>query len=176
MSLRKISSGRVEERGIFFRKWFFYTTKTNYFVLHESAYEQALTERKSVGAALIGRDANRVLYWAESGLYWADAELSAKDVALLIWDRQRRQDSKLEHLRTIREQGERVTTTRRRGIPEDVREYVWQRDKKRCQKCHSKHDLQIDHIIPVAQGGGNSDKNLQVLCGDCNRRKGNSII
>lgn len=29
----------------------------------------------------------------------------------------------------------------------------------------------VDHIKPVSQGGSNWPKNLQCLCGDCNRRK-----
>lgn len=176
MSLRKVSNGRVEERGIFFRKWLFHTTKTNYYVLHSGEYEHALAERDSTGVAKIGQDGGRVLWWADSGLYWADRELSAENVALLIWDRQRRQDAKLDRLRTIREQGEEVSAARRRGIPADVRAHVWQRDAGRCQKCGNRNDLQFDHIIPVSKGGGNSAKNIQLLCGDCNRRKGNSII
>ena len=175
MSFRKVSSGRIEERGIFFRKWFFHTTQTKYFVLNDEAYQQALAKRKSVGAAKIGRDADRVLWWTNSGLYWSDPELSDKDVALLVWDRQRRQDSRLDRLRQIRVQGEKVAPTRRQQIPEDVRDHVWLRDKGRCQQCGSKNDLQFDHIIPVARGGGNAAKNIQVLCGGCNRRKSDSI-
>lgn len=32
--------------------------------------------------------------------------------------------------------------------------------------------LEVDHIHPVALGGTNDRGNLQVLCSDCNRRKG----
>ncbi|WP_419552025.1 HNH endonuclease [Candidatus Poriferisodalis sp.] len=176
MSLRKISSGRVEERGFFFRKWLFYTTKTNYFVLNQTAYEEVTAQRKRDGAARIGRDADRVLWWTDSGLYWSDPELKGKDVALLIWDRQRRQDSKLERLRKIRTKSEDITAARRERIPDEVRAIVFERDSGRCQKCGSQDDLEYDHIIPVAKGGGNSVNNIQILCADCNRRKGSSII
>lgn len=96
-------------------------------------------------------------------------------MALLIWDRQRRQASKLERLRTIREHGEDATAVRRQRIPEEVQLHVFERDGGRCQKCGSRSDLQLDHVIPVSKGGGNATQNIQLLCGDCNRKKGNSV-
>src|SRR5262249_38150822 len=38
--------------------------------------------------------------------------------------------------------------------------------------CGATNELQFDHVIPVALGGGSSADNLQLLCGPCNRRKG----
>ena len=32
--------------------------------------------------------------------------------------------------------------------------------------------LQVDHIVPVAHGGGCEEDNLRILCGDCNLREG----
>ncbi|MDE2992677.1 MAG: HNH endonuclease [Chloroflexota bacterium] len=64
---------------------------------------------------------------------------------------------------------------RRERIPSEVRALVWERDDGRCVHCGADADLQFDHIIPVAKGGGNAADNIQVLCGDCNRRKSDSI-
>jgi len=36
--------------------------------------------------------------------------------------------------------------------------------------------LEIDHVIPVCQGGTNDDENLIVACEDCNRGKGGKTI
>lgn len=52
---------------------------------------------------------------------------------------------------------------------------VWQRDSGRCVECDSNEDLEFDHIIPLAMGGANTLRNLQLLCGSCNRRKGATL-
>jgi len=70
---------------------------------------------------------------------------------------------------------ERVPSARRERIPEDVRLFVWQRDEGKCVKCGSKERLEYDHIIPIAEGGANTARNLQLLCELCNRTKGKNI-
>ena len=59
---------------------------------------------------------------------------------------------------------------RRRAIPAAVRRFVWERDQGRCcyvdpisgRRCNSSHLLQIDHLLPVAQGGGAEPSNLRL--------------
>lgn len=46
------------------------------------------------------------------------------------------------------------------------------RRQKRCTYCKSSRKLEFDHIVPLAKGGDNSRKNLQVLCHNCNTLKG----
>jgi 5-methylcytosine-specific restriction endonuclease McrA len=65
--------------------------------------------------------------------------------------------------------------TRRKPIPDDVRMFIWQRDEGRCIKCGNREQLEYDHIIPVAEGGSNTARNIQLLCETCNRQKGKSI-
>lgn len=66
----------------------------------------------------------------------------------------------------------RPTPVRKRAaIPSSVKQAVWQRDGGRCAICGATTDLHFDHVIPVSKGGGNSPKNLQILCGECNRAK-----
>lgn len=134
--------------------------------------EEALAQD---GAASIAEDSGRVLWQTSDGYYWDDDGLDAEAVALLAWDRLRRQDARVERLRKIRASEEAVVGARRERIPEEVRIFVWSRDDGRCVRCGAEEDLQFDHVIPVARGGGNAPENIQVLCGTCNRAKGDSI-
>jgi len=69
--------------------------------------------------------------------------------------------------------------TPRINIPPEVRKYVFDRNNYQCQSCQtidlSAKNLQVDHIIPLAQGGSNDFSNLQTLCAKCNRAKSSKI-
>jgi hypothetical protein len=63
----------------------------------------------------------------------------------------------------------------RKPIPKSVKMFVWQRDRGRCVECGSQERLEFDHIIPWADGGSDTARNLQLLCEPCNRRKGRTL-
>lgn len=48
-----------------------------------------------------------------------------------------------------------------------IRARVFERDGKRCTVCDSTHRLEVDHIVPVAEGGLPNDDNLRTLCARC---------
>ena len=66
----------------------------------------------------------------------------------------------------------RLQSPRRRHIPAAVRRHIWHRDGGRCgyrdplsgRRCSSSHLLQIDHLLPVAEGGGPELSNLALRC------------
>lgn len=70
--------------------------------------------------------------------------------------------------------------TRARQLPEWLKNGVFHRDKGRCALCHkdmtgiiaTSEERHYDHIIPRALGGCNDPTNFQMLCRDCNLRKG----
>lgn len=55
-----------------------------------------------------------------------------------------------------------------------TRERIAKRDRYRCGACGRPWDSQcdqVDHVVPLEQGGSNDDGNLQLLCGECHRVK-----
>ena len=65
-----------------------------------------------------------------------------------------------------------IKPTKRKHIPKAIREAVFKRDNYCCVKCGSTKNLEVDHKVPLANGGTNEMANLQTHCRDCNRRKG----
>ena len=63
---------------------------------------------------------------------------------------------------------------KRKGMSKKIRFEVFKRDSFSCQYCGatpSTTELEVDHIQPVATGGGNDMLNLITSCFDCNRGK-----
>ena len=57
-----------------------------------------------------------------------------------------------------------------------IKEKLFKTQKGLCNACKTKFEIRhfdIDHIIPKSKGGGDYYENYQLLCGSCNRIKGN---
>ena len=73
---------------------------------------------------------------------------------------------------SVRSRHQSLQSPPRRHIPAAVRRHIWQRDGGRCcyrdpltgRRCTSSHLLQIDHLLPVAEGGGPEPSNLVLRC------------
>lgn len=76
---------------------------------------------------------------------------------------------KLFPKRRLQREGQRM------GIPREVQEEVYERDEGKCVYCESKRNLEFDHIIPLAKGGSDTVRNLQILCQKCNRQKSSNF-
>jgi 5-methylcytosine-specific restriction endonuclease McrA len=113
-------------------------------------------------------------WWFRDSFYWEDDGLTAPDVMALVLERERRKQRRLDRAHAAMQQ-ELVPARRREPIPRETRLAVWRRDGGRCAECGSDFDLQYDHLIPLAMGGATSERNLQLLCADCNRAKGASL-
>jgi 5-methylcytosine-specific restriction endonuclease McrA len=57
-----------------------------------------------------------------------------------------------------------------------ARMHVWWRDQGRCVLCGEREGVWFDYIIPVREGGSNTEDNIRLMCERCQRgEKGVSI-
>lgn len=66
------------------------------------------------------------------------------------------------------------------GPTKNTRKAVYERDNYTCVKCglnmrDTPELLTVDHKLPRSKGGSNRRRNLQTMCPDCNKQKGNKI-
>ena len=62
-----------------------------------------------------------------------------------------------------------------RAFPEDIKLAAWERQNHICPLCGREFDYEFmegDHITPWREGGRTVIENCQMLCRECNRRKG----
>jgi hypothetical protein len=62
-----------------------------------------------------------------------------------------------------------------RAFPEDIKLAVWEKQNHICPICGREYDFEFmegDHITPWRDGGRTVAENCQMLCRECNRRKG----
>lgn len=62
-----------------------------------------------------------------------------------------------------------------RAFPDDIKMAVYERQNHRCNICGKEFDyseMEGDHIKPWREGGRTVEENCQMLCRDCNRKKG----
>ncbi len=67
----------------------------------------------------------------------------------------------------------------RQAISNSLRFAILERDHFKCRYCGcsaSEKELYVDHVIPIASGGGNDPTNLVTACFECNSGKGGSIL
>lgn len=73
---------------------------------------------------------------------------------------------------------------KRKYIPKWVKNAVFYRDRGKCSLCKKdlsglfsiNNTLEFDHIIPLRLGGTNDVSNIQLLCKECNNKKGDKDI
>ena len=61
-------------------------------------------------------------------------------------------------------------------VSPNIREILYAAQEGKCAGCGDPmrlRNLELDHIMPRSKGGRHTDANLQLLCGWCNRTKGN---
>lgn len=147
--------------------------------ISETEYKQwkrlQLDKPVSIGTVRAGKQRSKTLWWYKDEFYVEKEGYSSEEVQLLVWEREQRQKRKFGRLRKEMLSEHALHQARRERIPEDVRIFVWKRDSGKCVQCGSQEKLEFDHIIPVAKGGSNTERNIQLLCETCNRKKSDGI-
>ena len=140
-------------------------------------YEADLEESEKE-AVMVGLQEywGRKYYLFKGILYEDDEDLTAEEVTALLLERLRKRQAKITTAVASMKGQHKQKVGRRKAISDAVKIQVWQRDNGRCSRCGSNKNLEYDHIIPLAKGGANTMRNLQLLCEDCNRSKGANII
>ncbi|MSQ41455.1 MAG: hypothetical protein EXR65_00220 [Dehalococcoidia bacterium] len=92
MSLNRVGGARIERSGFWlFTSYRVFFTRTRHFTLTKREFDAARSRRDREGAATVGRDGDRALWWTAEGFFWAEEALDGEAVGLLAWDRRRRQ-------------------------------------------------------------------------------------
>jgi 5-methylcytosine-specific restriction endonuclease McrA len=92
-------------------------------------------------------------------------------------EKQEKQQKEKQEIKQAKLQA-KLETSERIVLPVSVQRIVWQKAQGRCcyhhngKRCESRFQLQIDHIVSLANGGKNSISNLQLLCRKHNQMKG----
>ncbi len=137
----------------------------------------ALVQRQATDPVQVGHDPTRGRTWwmFRDHFYWEEDNYEASEVKALVLAAEMRRGRRVEQAIALTAQAGMDSAPGRMPIPEEVRTEVWRRDGGRCVKCGSQRNLEFDHVIPVALGGSNTTRNIQLLCEACNRAKGTSL-
>lgn len=135
----------------------------------------ALLQRSELMPERLTERDGRVFWLYRRRVFSAQAQLTAQEVSSLILHGERTKARRLERVLAAAAAESDPERMAREPIPEDVRLFVWSRDKGRCVRCGATTELEFDHVIPLAMAGSNTAKNLQLLCASCNRSKGPNL-
>lgn len=180
--LRRDTNARFEResKGFFRVTWYwrFYAGRYSaYEALSEDEFSELfwLQEQNPVRVMTI-TSPKRCWWMYQQDFYWEDDDLSREEVYALIADREAKQRRKIQNAMARLSVENDPSASRRTAIPDHVKATIYARDGGRCVSCGSDRDIEYDHIIPLAMGGSNTARNLQLLCATCNRRKGANIV
>jgi 5-methylcytosine-specific restriction endonuclease McrA len=145
--------------------------------LEEKDYRILLENQKSEPIGIMHDPASRKRWWMfRNDFYCEDEGYTAAAIKVLILDRIEQLEKKVSRAQARLTHNTISSSTLREPIPDDVKMFVWRRDGGKCVRCGNVVNLEYDHIIPIAKGGSNTARNIQLLCEKCNREKGANLF
>jgi hypothetical protein len=108
-------------------------------------------------------------WWYLDRFWWGDERLTAIEVEKLVLqsDLHRKQKSDAFAQARVMLLGEARVPLPEEHLADPVRLAVWRRDRGRCVDCGSGKSVVFDHIVPISQGGSNTDVNVELRCQAC---------
>ena len=165
------------EGSWFLKRWLLSHRKLGASLKLKTGEHRALLHAQETTPVLIAVQERRRCWMFGGDYYWEDEGLEPEEVKALVFERERRKRKQIQNAISRMQMDEAAgPPTARAPIPDDVKLFIWKRDGGQCVRCGSQIDLEFDHVIPLAMGGSNSARNLQILCGSCNRAKGGSLV
>lgn len=174
--LKRDTSARFEKVGFAFLRRFHFVSGKLDVVLSKERHAAVMALQHETPVEIARDEGRRRTYWLFlDEFYWEDDGYEALAVKALVLERQTQKQRRVQRAVALMQQAETMDAPGRAPIPDEVRVFVWNRDGGRCVGCGSKQRLEFDHVIPLALGGANTARNLQLLCETCNRSKGSAI-
>lgn len=138
-------------------------------------YNQMMQRRETVPTKIAKKV--RKTWWMFDGEFFVeDEDCTVEEAQTLILAEKKKRTLKLLKAQTQLGQANFQSIHVREPLPDHVKVFVWQRDGGKCVKCGSQRNLEFDHVVPLSLGGSNTTRNIQLLCQDCNRTKGGSLV
>ncbi len=174
--LKRDTSARFEKVGFAFLSRYHFVGGGLDVAMSKERYAAVIAQQQEAPAEVAHDEPRRRTYWLfRDEFYWDDDGYDALVVKALILERQTRRERRVQRAVALMQQTDAMDAPTRSPIPDEVKVFVWNRDGGRCIRCRSNQRLEFDHVIPIALGGANTARNLQLLCETCNRSKGAAI-
>jgi|GEM_PF-5957595 len=153
------------------------TLKMHPWVLLGDGYSRGWEGMDDIFTNRHSRNSNSDALWLyQDSLYEIVGFYSLDEQKLLVLEYVDRERKKFERLqKKFSDKDSDDIKYERTRISEEVRITVWRRDQGKCARCGNRENLEYDHIVPVSKGGSNTARNIELLCQNCNRAKGNRI-
>ena len=174
--LKRDTGARFEKVGFAFLSRYHFVAGSLDVAMSKEQHARVMARQHETPVEIGCDDERRRTYWLfRDEFYWEDEGYDEVAVKALILERLTQKDRRVQRAVALMQQTQAMDVPARAPIPDEVKIFVWNRDGGRCVRCGSNQLLEFDHIIPVAMGGANTARNLQLLCETCNRSKGAAL-
>jgi hypothetical protein len=174
--LKRDTTARFEKVGFAVLSRYHFVAGGPDIAMSKEQHARVMARQRDVPVEVGCDEERRRTYWLfRDEFYWEDEGYDETELKALILEKLAQKDRRVQRAVALMQQTEAMDSLARTPIPDEVKIFVWKRDGGTCVKCGSNERLEFDHVIPVAMGGANTARNLQLLCEPCNRSKGASL-